>query len=236
MRRHIHGARSCGRLLGRGGTDGPPRQPEQEDAADQAEDLPRVHQRVRDGPQPERGDRPVCGIGCRDAQARNQSVTRPWASVRRMTSRLIGPTAAAIVKPRTKPRSASAGSTGSPFGDEKTPSASAAGASRAGGRRPSGARGQVEVARVGPCWDRVVRRFACITAQGGGFAWPLSTGPRRRRLPATEPPGTAGPRQRRDRRLCGTNRPAGVRGGLDSFADCQARPRLALPRTATLRR
>src|SRR6185369_8329945 len=93
-----------------------------------------------------------------------------------MTSRLIGPTAAAIVKPRTKPRSARAGSTGSPFGDEKTPSASAAGASRAGGRRRSGARGQVEVARMGSCCDVEARRVAVITAQGGGFTWRLSTG------------------------------------------------------------
>src|SRR6188474_1380217 len=102
-----------------------------------------------------------------------------------MTSRLIGPTAAATVKPRTKPRSASAGSTGSPFGDEKTPSASAAGASRAGGRRPSGARGQVEVARMGTCWDVVLRRVAYITAEGARWALCLSTAPPRPGRPST---------------------------------------------------
>ena len=48
-----------------------------------------------------------------------------------MTSRLIGPTAAAIVKPRMKPRNANAGSTGSPFGsmDKKNALGVCAGAS-----------------------------------------------------------------------------------------------------------
>src|SRR5690348_2453327 len=48
--------------------------------------------------------------------------TRPSARVRRMTSRLIGPTAAAIVKPRTKPRSSSDVSM-IPFLTNETPSA-----------------------------------------------------------------------------------------------------------------
>ena len=49
--------------------------------------------------------RAVGRVGRGDAQPGYQPDSRPSASVRRMTSRLIGPTAAAIVNPRIKPRS-----------------------------------------------------------------------------------------------------------------------------------
>ena len=70
-----------------------------------------VDQQVGDRGQPERGDGAVGGVGGRHAEARDTSPTvRPSASVRRMHSTLIGPTAAAMVKPRTKPRASSSGS------------------------------------------------------------------------------------------------------------------------------
>src|SRR6476646_7763273 len=91
-----------------------------------------------------------------------------------MTRRLIGPTAAAIVKPRTKPRNANAGSTGTPCGREGRKNASAdAGASLAlgvGARR--GARRQVEVARMGPCCDRVRRWVEVMSGAGWGTGDP----------------------------------------------------------------
>src|SRR6185312_638611 len=104
-----------------------------------------------------------------------------------MTSRLMGPTAAAIVKPRTKPRNANAGSTGSPFGDEKTPSASAAGASRAGSRRPSG---RARSGRGSPDGLLLESRGAAGRVHHGagwGKAWPLSTAQARPRPDAPAP-------------------------------------------------
>ena len=44
------------------------------DPPDETEDLPRVHQRVRDRRQPERGDRSIRGVGRRDAEPRDQPV------------------------------------------------------------------------------------------------------------------------------------------------------------------
>ena len=87
-----------------------------------------------------------------------------------MTSRLIGPTAAAIVKPSTKPRSANAGSTGTPFGREgkKTPSASVPGRHSGWWSAPIGARSSGRGGPGGPLLRARGGRVDVMSAQGGG--------------------------------------------------------------------
>ena len=55
-------------------------------------------------PSPNAAIAPYVAVGRGDAHAGREAHDPPSASVRRMTSRLIGPTAAAIVKPRMMPR------------------------------------------------------------------------------------------------------------------------------------
>ena len=92
--------------------------------------------------------------------------------IARETARRGGPTAAAIVKPRMKPRNAYAGSTTVSFrcsmGIKKRPRHLLPGRHSVSGRRPLGARRQVEVARMGPCWRRAWRVMTDSHGQGGG--------------------------------------------------------------------
>ena len=109
--------------------------------------------------------------------------SRPSARVRRMTSRLIGPTAAAMVKPRMKPRNVSAGSTMVSFREhEKTPR-HVPGRHSGWGRRLSGARVRSS-GPVGPSGSARGARVGVMSRAGWGIRVAVVNRPRPSR-PAT---------------------------------------------------